>query len=164
MSGYSNVTYEEIAVGATASAERVLGQSEIEALLLVSGDVVPFHVEEGSAAVEPGEFLVRDGKIAFVGTEIPAEARGRARSVRFSDATIVPGFVVAHATFDLERELAERAVALTPDLLAKDAFDPADEKLARLPSLRSLTSGAPNPINGASVQETSWPDLNARLR
>ena len=58
MSGYSNVTYEEIEVGATASAERVLGQSEIEALLLVSGDVVPFHLEAGSSAIEPGEFCV----------------------------------------------------------------------------------------------------------
>ena len=58
MSGYSNVTYEEIAVGATASAERVLGQSEIEALLLVSGDVGPFHIAEGATAVEPGEFCV----------------------------------------------------------------------------------------------------------
>jgi hypothetical protein len=42
MSGYSNVTFDEIEIGATASAERVVGQNEIEALLLVSGDVVPF--------------------------------------------------------------------------------------------------------------------------
>jgi phosphate acetyltransferase len=47
MSGYSNVTFDEIEVGSTASAERRLSQSEVEALLLVSGDVVPFHVEEG---------------------------------------------------------------------------------------------------------------------
>jgi phosphate acetyltransferase len=58
VSGYSNVTYEEIAVGATASAERVLGLSEIEALLLVSGDVVPFHLAAGASAIEPGEFCV----------------------------------------------------------------------------------------------------------
>jgi phosphotransacetylase/acyl dehydratase len=58
MSGYSNITFDEIEVGATASAERVLGQNEIEALLLVSGDVVPFHIGEGSTAVEPGEFCV----------------------------------------------------------------------------------------------------------
>ena len=44
MSGYSNVTYEELQIGATATAERVVGQTEVEALLLVSGDVVPFHV------------------------------------------------------------------------------------------------------------------------
>jgi phosphotransacetylase/acyl dehydratase len=50
MSGYSNIPYDEIEVGATASAERALGQSEIEALLLVSGDVVPFHVQQGAGA------------------------------------------------------------------------------------------------------------------
>ncbi len=47
MSGYSNVTFDEIDVGATATVERALTQSEVEALLLVSGDVVPFHVEQG---------------------------------------------------------------------------------------------------------------------
>jgi phosphate acetyltransferase len=48
VSGYGNTTYDELAVGATASAQRLLGQSEIEALLLVSGDVVPFHLPEGT--------------------------------------------------------------------------------------------------------------------
>lgn len=47
MSGYSNVIYEEIEIGASATAERVVGTTEVEALLLVSGDVVPFHVGEG---------------------------------------------------------------------------------------------------------------------
>jgi phosphate acetyltransferase len=51
MSGYSNITFDEIEVGATASAERVLGQNEIEALLLVSGDVVPFHAQQDAGAV-----------------------------------------------------------------------------------------------------------------
>jgi phosphate acetyltransferase len=50
MSGYSNITFDQIEVGATASAERVLGQNEIEALLLVSGDVVPFHEQQGAGA------------------------------------------------------------------------------------------------------------------
>jgi len=57
MSGYSNVTFDEIEIGATASAERVVGQTEIEALLLVSGDVVPFHVVDG-VTVEPGGLFV----------------------------------------------------------------------------------------------------------
>ena len=47
MTGYSNVTFKEIDVGATASVERSLSQTEVEALLLVSGDVVPFHTERG---------------------------------------------------------------------------------------------------------------------
>jgi phosphate acetyltransferase len=62
MSGYSNVTFDEIEVGASASAERRLSQSEVEALLLVSGDVVPFHVEEGED-FDPGNLSV-DGVAA----------------------------------------------------------------------------------------------------
>ena len=57
MSGYSNVTFDEIEIGATASAERVVGQTEIEALLLVSGDVVPFNLVEG-VTVEPSDLCV----------------------------------------------------------------------------------------------------------
>jgi acyl dehydratase len=57
MSGYSNVTFDELEIGATASAERTVGQSEIEALLLVSGDVVPFHVVEG-VTFEPSDLCV----------------------------------------------------------------------------------------------------------
>ena len=57
MNGYRNVTFDEIEIGATASAERVVGQTEIEALLLVSGDVVPFNLVEG-VTVEPSDLCV----------------------------------------------------------------------------------------------------------
>jgi phosphate acetyltransferase len=46
VSAYRNVTFDELAVGAAASARRVLTQTEIEALVLVSGDIEPFHVED----------------------------------------------------------------------------------------------------------------------
>jgi phosphate acetyltransferase len=46
VSDYRNVTFDEIEVGASASASRVLTQTEIEALVLVSGDIEPFHVED----------------------------------------------------------------------------------------------------------------------
>ncbi len=46
MSAYRNVTFDEIEVGAAASARRVLTQTEIEALVLVSGDIEPFHMED----------------------------------------------------------------------------------------------------------------------
>jgi phosphotransacetylase/acyl dehydratase len=49
MTGYRNVVYDEIEVGARAEAERLLSESEVEALLLVSGDVVPFHVAADSS-------------------------------------------------------------------------------------------------------------------
>jgi phosphotransacetylase len=57
MTGYSNVTFKEIDVGATVSVERALSQTEVEALLLVSGDVVPFHTEEGQE-FDPDELHV----------------------------------------------------------------------------------------------------------
>ena len=46
MSAYQNVTFDEIEVGASAGAQRVMTQTEIEALVLVSGDIEPFHVED----------------------------------------------------------------------------------------------------------------------
>ena len=49
MSAYRNVTFDEIEVGASAGARRVLTQTEIEALVLVSGDIEPFQLED------PGE-------------------------------------------------------------------------------------------------------------
>ncbi len=49
MSAYRNVTFDEIKVGDAATASRVLTQTEIEALVLVSGDIEPFHVEDFAA-------------------------------------------------------------------------------------------------------------------
>lgn len=83
--------------------------------------------------LSPGELLVRDGKIAHLGSEIPAEARARAERVSFAGATIVPGFVLAHSTLGQEQDLAESAVAWTPELLAAEAFDPFQDELAALP-------------------------------
>jgi len=52
VSAYRNITFDEIEVGAAASARRVLTQTEIEALVLVSGDIEPFHMEDvGETAV-----------------------------------------------------------------------------------------------------------------
>jgi phosphate acetyltransferase len=53
VSDYKNVTFDEIEVGATASAQRVLTQTEIEALVLVSGDIEPFQLEDpGSTSTQ----------------------------------------------------------------------------------------------------------------
>ena len=49
MKPYSNVTFDELAVGASARVCRALTQSEIEALVLVSGDIEPFQLEDETA-------------------------------------------------------------------------------------------------------------------
>jgi len=58
VTGYCNLTFDELEVGATASVKRALTQTEIEALVLVSGDVEPFHVEDAVPA--PREPLAVD--------------------------------------------------------------------------------------------------------
>lgn len=95
--------------------------------------------------------LVRGGKVAYVGDEIPAEARARATVVDYGSATIVPGFVLASSTLGQERDLAETALAFTPDLRACEAFDAWHEDLAKL-AREGITSVAlsPSPRNVAA--------------
>jgi phosphate acetyltransferase len=127
VSGYRNVTFDELEPGASASAQRALSQTEVEALVLVSGDIEPFHVDDeaesgdellcvdavGAVAVisgllerklpGPGTRIVSqqlefDGKIC-VGEELSASV-----TVREKDAD--SGFVV----FDCEAHVAGRRV------------------------------------------------------
>lgn len=50
----TNVTFDEIEVGAAASLTRTLSPADIEMLALISGDVDPFHVGgDGAAPVAP---------------------------------------------------------------------------------------------------------------
>ena len=97
-----------------------------------------------------GALLVREGRVAWVGRDIPAETRGRALLVDYGDATIVPGFVLPPTTLGRDRDLAEAALPFTPDLRAVEAFDPWQEELLRLPrtGITSLLL-APSPRNVA---------------
>jgi imidazolonepropionase-like amidohydrolase len=90
-------------------------------------------VVAADGVLEDGRVLVRQGKVAYIGTDIPAEARARARRVDYGQATIVPGFVLAQATLGQASDLAERALPFTPDLRAAEAFDPWHEDLLALP-------------------------------
>lgn len=96
------------------------------------------------AELAPGRILVRDGKVAYVGDEIPAEARQNARKVDYGSAAVFPGFVLAQATLGQEGDLAEAAFAFTPDLLAAEAFDPWHEDLDALPR-QGITAFALSP-------------------
>jgi phosphate acetyltransferase len=53
-SNMTNVTFDEIQAGASASLSRTISQTDVEVLALVSGDVDPFHVAgNGAAGVRP---------------------------------------------------------------------------------------------------------------
>jgi imidazolonepropionase-like amidohydrolase len=96
------------------------------------------------AILRPGEMLVRQGKVAYLGAEIPIEARSKAQAVAFAGATVVPGFVIPHAWLGQEADLAERAHPFTPDLRASEAFDPFQDELGALPRC-GVTSCALSP-------------------
>ena len=51
-SNMTNVTFDEIEAGASATFTRTLSQTDVDVLALVSGDVDPFHVV-GDGAVRP---------------------------------------------------------------------------------------------------------------
>lgn len=123
--------------GAQAAAQDVL----VQAHRLV---LAPDSVLTDSA------ILVRDGKVAYVGADIPAEARSAARRVDYGDATITPGFVVATSTLGRDADFGETAVAFTPDLRAIEAFDPWQDELKLLPALGVTAIGlAPSARNVA---------------
>jgi phosphotransacetylase/acyl dehydratase len=52
MTSFTNRTYDEIEVGATISVSRRLSRTDVESLAFVSGDVDPFHLEEGEGGRE----------------------------------------------------------------------------------------------------------------
>lgn len=109
-----------LALAATLPAQDLLVRART---LVVAPDTV----------LTDGRFLVRDGKVAYVGADVPADAAGKATLVDCGDAVVVPGFVLPPTTFGRDRDLAEGALPFTPDLRAAEAFDPWQEELAKLP-------------------------------
>jgi imidazolonepropionase-like amidohydrolase len=108
-------------------------------------------VVAADTVLDGGSLLVRAGKVAYVGSDIPADAAARATIVDYGDATIVPGFVMPPTTLGRDRDLGEAALAFTPDLRAVDAFDPWQEELGKLPraGVTALVL-SPSPRNVAS--------------
>src|SRR6516162_3543637 len=72
----TNVTFDEIEPGATATLTRTLSQTDIEVLALVSGDVDPFHLSGNGKKLERDETTTEaagaEALIAAVlGTKLP---------------------------------------------------------------------------------------------
>lgn len=53
MEDFTNRTFDEIVVGQTERLSRTLSLTEVEALVMVSGDVDPFHLETGEGRAKP---------------------------------------------------------------------------------------------------------------
>ena len=72
-----NRTFDEIAVGDTASVMRTLGEADIQLFALVSGDVNPAHLDAEYAANDSFRRVIAHGMwgggliSAVLGTELP---------------------------------------------------------------------------------------------
>lgn len=117
-----------VATVAAAAAALFTARAAAQDVLLQAAHIVLAP----DAVLSPGRLLLRAGKVAYVGDEIPADARTRARLVDYGAAWITPGFVLAQSTLGQDQDLAENAFAWTPDLLAAEAFDPWQDELKPL--------------------------------
>ena len=85
-----NRTYDDIAIGDSATLSRTLAKSDIELFAVVSGDVNPAHVDEAYAATDLFHHVVAHGMwggaliSAVLGTELPGPGTiYLAQSLRF---------------------------------------------------------------------------------
>jgi phosphate acetyltransferase len=127
MSDYRNVTFDELEIGASASAKRPLTQTEIEALVLVSGDVEPFHLEEDGRM--PSDLLAVDAvgvsavlsgllerRLPGPGTRIVATRLDYSGQVRVGEELSASVTVrekhpeTGHVVFDCDARVGERRV------------------------------------------------------
>jgi phosphate acetyltransferase len=76
-SNMTNVTFDEIQPGASASLTRTLSRTDIEVVALVSGDVDSFHIEGSGAAAGPSDASATQAAgaealiAAVLGTRLP---------------------------------------------------------------------------------------------
>ncbi len=100
----TNVTFDEIQAGTSASMTRTLSQTDIEILALVSGDVDPFHVEaNGTVDGRDASTIEAAGAEALVagvlGTKLPGPGMTiLSGSLRFRGRTSVGDTLTATVT------------------------------------------------------------------
>ena len=86
-------------------------------------EAAEIHIGAGRI-IKNSAILVRDGKVQYVGKEIPNAARAGVTKRNFGKSIVVPGFVNPHSNLGHGDNLSEKIDSFTPELLAADAFDP----------------------------------------
>lgn len=120
----------------------------------VQGPPQPLLLRAKTIVISPdeqladGRILLRGGKVAAVGTAIPAELGADVVQLDLGDVTVVPGLVVPHAHLAPPADLAETADAYTPELRAVEAYDPfGDEVRDMLAGGVTTAAAAPRSAN-----------------
>ena len=128
-----------LALVATAGLSAICGAQTI----VVRADKV---ITVTGATIKNGIVVVRDGKIAAVGTGIGVPTGAKV----FRTAVVMPGLVDAHSYLGCYNETDEPIDAVTPDIRACDAFDPESPPL-RKAIQAGVTTACLAPGNGNVV-------------
>jgi imidazolonepropionase-like amidohydrolase len=90
-----------------------------ETVVLRGGRVIPVDAPE----IEDGVVLVRDGRIAAVGSRAAVQVPYDATVIDTSGKVVFPGFVLAHTSVGMDR--ANESLPVTPFVDVADGIDPS---------------------------------------
>ncbi len=103
--------------------------------------------------VEHGSILIRDGKIAAVGTDVTAPA-----GATVIDATgqyVIPGIIDCHSHIAVDGDVNEGSVAVSSMVNIGDVLNPVDpfiyDDLAGGVTVANVLHGSANPIGGQTI-------------
>jgi imidazolonepropionase-like amidohydrolase len=103
--------------------------------------------------IEHGSVLIRDGKIADVGTDVPAPAG--AKVIDASGMYVMPGIVDCHTHIAVDGDVNEGSVNVSSMVNIKDVLNPYDiniyHELAGGVVIGNVLHGSANPIGGQTI-------------
>ncbi len=138
------VLASSIAAGGPATAQTTPPVTVIRnaTVFTVSGDVI-----------ENGSILIRDGRIAAVGTSIDVP-RG-AREIDATGKFVTPGIIDAHSHIAIDGPVNESSLSVTSMVGVEDVLDPHDiniyRGLAGGVTTSNILHGSANPIGGQNA-------------
>ena len=119
--------------------------------VLITNATVWTNTDDGVLA--NADVLVRDGKIAAVGTDLSAPAN--ARTIDAAGRHITPGIIDAHSHTAIARNVNEPSHAVTTEVRVADVIDPTDidiyRQLAGGVTAANLLHGSANPMGGQNA-------------
>lgn len=121
-----------------------------ETVLLTNATV---WTNTGDGVLENADVLVRDGRIAAVGTDLSAPSG--ATTVDATGRHITPGIIDAHSHAAIARNVNEPSHAVTTEVRVADVIDPTDidiyRQLAGGVTAANLLHGSANPMGGQNA-------------
>ncbi|MGB7172076.1 MAG: amidohydrolase family protein [Candidatus Acidiferrales bacterium] len=139
------------AILATAALIPVAARAQDDSNTMVIKNATILTVTHGR--IEHGSILVRDGKIAEVGTDVQAPA-----DVKVIDGTgmyVMPGIIDCHTHIAVDGDVNEGSISVSSMVNIKDVLNPYDiniyHELAGGVVIGNVLHGSANPIGGQTI-------------